>query len=274
MVYKINNEEFQVWVLERAGWHELREGYSVLEDHPELEDPALYDLALDDAMTEALELGDRELEHRPAYVSTDLALTVVEYLLAYIYVAFQAVAPGYLLMPRDVAGILHDVYGFGIEAPADGHVLMDADDIWYGIAELTDHGAILAISMFDREGLYRELEVKARAIAGKSGDAVLEYVLGEGGRFAGFDGPRYGPFDELLSQPFGQESGSGKAMGWPGWGTRWAEVRGKPAVVPDPGYEVDGWYLENGTRLEDDTRIMDDHRITVRFRKVLERVSV
>lgn len=30
MVYRINNAEFQVWVLEHAGWHELREGHSVL----------------------------------------------------------------------------------------------------------------------------------------------------------------------------------------------------------------------------------------------------
>ena len=172
MVYKINSADFQVWVLGHASWRELQEGHSVLEDHPELEDPALYDLALDDAVMEALELDDWELEYRPASVSADLGPTVVEYLLAYIYVAFQAVVPGYQLMPQDVAGILHDVYGFGIEEPTGGSVLMDADDIWYGIVGSTDREAILSIRMFDRDGLCRKLEETARAIAGRKGDMV------------------------------------------------------------------------------------------------------
>lgn len=253
MTYKIDDWPFQNSVLNHAEWHDM------LLDHPELEDPMMYDLVLDGPMLDALELHGSILDCRPAYVSTDLCLTVVEYLVQYILSAFSSLTWHQTVRtnPQSFARILHEVYGFNIEEPTANAVLVNINDIQDIFPGPT---VLFAIKMFDRDSLYRKLIDETRYFAEKNGEVVLEFVSGENGRF-----------DENL-QFFGDCKffGSERAAGWIVRGANWSDAKDIPIVLPDPGYEIDGWYLENGTRLEDNTRIEGNHRVTARFRKAQE----
>lgn len=190
------------------------------------------------------------------FVSITYGRRVMEYLIAYIQNAFGVVAPDYGLSPQMLTAILRDVYGCRVVCPQTRkYVALDI----LGIDAKFSPGRkrVMAIRMFERDGLHDALTSAAHAIEARD--------MADGG----------GASATLRIETVGHGSVCGGDICWTGFrysyckiGESWGEVVCKPDASPDPGYEVEGWFLEDGTRLDHDTKITGTQLVTVKFRKI------
>ncbi len=187
------------------------------------------------------------------FVSADYSRRVMEYLVAYIQNKFCLLAPDYYLSPGLLADILCDVYDCEVVRLRPRRcVTLDILDLEVRFSP--GRKRVMAIRMFEREGLLAAFVRAAHAIEVSDGDkavVTLRFDAGEHGSVSG-----------------GNVCWTGFQYGYSRVGANWGDVICKPDARPDPGCEVEGWYLEDGIRLEHDTKITCTQPVTVRFRKI------